>query len=162
MLRASLPYSLLALMLGCAGWQQQLTPSQSKAEPTRQARASDAIKEFEQRRDAAQYQAALDRCRQGDLLRAESLLSSLVGRQPEFYEARLRLAELLSARGDPAAEAHFQAVLAAQPARAEAHHAFGLFLNSQGRSAAARDHLAQATSLDPQNEIFKITLADFP
>ena len=150
---------LLAPLLGCAGWQKQLVRNEGKEEPNREARAADAVREFEERRDVAQYQAALDRCRQGDLARAETLLTALVARKPDFLEARLRLAELLAGRGDAAAEAHFQAVLTTEANNAEAHHAYGLFLDALGRTSEARDHFTQAAGLDPQNEIFKTTLA---
>lgn len=144
------------LTLGCASWREQIDKG---SPPDKQPRAADAIREFEEHRDAAQYQAALDRCRQGDFARAESLLTALVARQPERLEARLRLAELQASRGDAAAEPHFVAVLAAQPNHAEAHHAFGLFLDSFGRSAEAHQHLSQAVALDPQNQVFQTTLA---
>ncbi len=159
--RTPLLCSLTILLVGCAGWQNHLAPNSKTDGPSREDRAAEAIREFEERRDVAQYQAALDRCRQGDLARAEQLLSSLVARKPEFFDARLRLAELLSARGEAAAEVHFQAVLTGQPTNAEAHHAYGLFLNALGRVQEAHEHLAQAAELDPQNEIFKTTLAAF-
>lgn len=147
---------MTCLSIGCAGWRSHVDKASS---PDKQPRAVDAIREFEEHRDAAQFQAALDRCRHGDFARAESLLTALVARQPERLEARLRLAELLASRGDAAAENHFAAVLAAQPNNAEAHHAFGLFLDSISRSTEAHQHLTQAVQLDPQNPVFQTTLA---
>ena len=144
------------MLAGCATWQQRMERATSA--PDREARAAEAVREFEQHRDAAQYQAALDRCRQGDVARAEALLTALVARRPEQIESRLRLAEILASRGDPAAETHFQTILAAQPNHAEAHHAFGLFLDATGRQELAEQHLEKAAQLHPQNEIFRATL----
>jgi Tfp pilus assembly protein PilF len=94
--------------VGCAGWKERLTDK--GVSETREERVAEAIRNFEQQRDAAQYQAALDRWRQGDAARAESQMAALVARRPEMPEARLRLAEILSARGETSAEEHFRAV----------------------------------------------------
>jgi Tfp pilus assembly protein PilF len=146
----------LCLSTGCASWRQLTEPSPPT--PDRETRAADAIRQFEEHRDAAQYQAALDRCRQGDFARAEAMLTALVARQPNQHDARLRLAEILSARDDAAAESHFQAVLSVQPDHAEAHHAFGLFLDAAGRLDEARQHFIKAAQLEPENQIFQTTL----
>jgi len=50
--------------------------------------------------------AALERFEQGDTDRAEAMLSSIVNRRPDLSAARLRLAEILWSKNDPAAEKH--------------------------------------------------------
>jgi predicted Zn-dependent protease len=145
------------LLCGCAGWRQFADPSSTSEE--REARAAEAIRQFESQRDAAQFHAALDRWRQGDLAKAESMFAALVARRPEFWEARLRLAEILASRGDSAAESHYTAVLAANPNHAEAHHGLGVFLDSMNRMAEAEQHLQQAAELEPENAVYQTTLA---
>jgi Flp pilus assembly protein TadD len=140
---------------GCAGWKQ--TIQKPTISENREERATEAVRNFENRRDAAQLEAALDRWRQGNPAMAESMLLAIVKRRPDNYDARMRLAELLWSRSDAAAEPHLRAVLEAQPARAEAHHALGLLLDGTGRVDEARHHLAKAAELEPENEIYRTT-----
>jgi Tfp pilus assembly protein PilF len=140
---------------GCAGWKQKV----KKPDPSdnREERAAEAVRAFEERRDAAQLSAALDRWKQGDTAMAESALAAIIRRRPDYNEARMRLAEILWSRGDIAAELHLRAVLETDPNRAEAHHALGLLLDDTGRPDEARQHLAKAAELEPDNEIYRTT-----
>lgn len=147
--------SLVLLSTGCAGWKKNVQAPTLTA--NREERAAEAVREFEEHRDAAQLEAALDRFKQGDVRAAEAMLATIVARRPDHTEARLRLAELLWSRGDLSAEGHLRAVLQAQPNRAEAHHALGLLLDGTNRGDEARYHFAQAAALDPQNEIYRQT-----
>jgi tetratricopeptide (TPR) repeat protein len=142
--------------IGCAGWRKQV--EKQGVSEDREVRAAEAIRDFEQRRDAAQYQAALDRWRQGDVAQAETQLAGLALRRPDLLDARLRLAEVLWARGEVRAEEHFRAVLASNEACAEAHHGLGLMLDAMGRREEARQHLERAATLEPANEMFQATL----
>ena len=108
-----------------------------------------ALQAFEQQRDAMQLQAAIDRFEQGDYTGCESRLAALVARRPDFLAARLRLAEILWARGEIAqAEEHYHAVLSAEPANSEAHHGLGMLLEAEGRFEEAEPHLALAVAED--------------
>lgn len=142
--------------IGCAGWKKQV--EKRGVSEDREVRAAEAIRDFEQRRDSAQYQAALDRWRQGDAAQAETQLAGLVSRRPDLIEARLRLAEVQWARGEVRAEEHFRAVLASNEACAEAHHGLGLMLDAVGRREEARQHLERAAAIEPANELFQATL----
>jgi Tfp pilus assembly protein PilF len=157
MLRRLAVLSIAFVLTGCAAWRQ--FAEQAADTPDRKERAAEAVREFEKHRDAAQFQAALDRCRQGDYVRAESMLTALIARRPEEVEPRLRLAEILASRGDAAAESHFEAILTAHPDHAEAHHAFGLFLDATDRQELANQHFEKAAQLDPANEVYRTTLA---
>jgi len=141
---------------GCAGWREKVQPPPTLS-AKREERAAEAVRNFEDRRDAAQLAAALDRWKQGDASRAEAMLAAIVNRRPDNTDARLRLAEILWSRGDAAAEPHLRAVLQTQPNRAEAHHALGLVLGGTGRSDEARQHLAKAAELEPDNEVYRLT-----
>jgi Flp pilus assembly protein TadD len=146
---------------GCAGWREKLVPQESVSQ-TREARAADAVREFEERRDNAQFAAACERIEQGDTARAETMLTSIVKRRPDLVPARLRLAEVLWANHDVGAETHLRAVLAADGSQAEAHHALGLVLDATNRSVEAREHFQKALELEPENEIYRFTLESLP
>ena len=146
---------------GCAGWREKLAPEPSVSQ-TREQRAADAVREFEDRRDAAQFAAAVERVQQGDSARAETMLVSIVKRRPDSIPARLRLAEVLWSRNDASAEEHLRAVLAKDTANAEAHHALGLVLDGTNRSAEAREHFQRARDLEPDNEVFRVTFDSLP
>jgi Flp pilus assembly protein TadD len=151
-----LPMWLCAvLMTGCAGWQQTLQPK--TAIETREERAKEALQDFEERRDAAQLEASLDRWKQGDVSRAEAMLSAIVNRRPDYVEARVLLAEVLWSLNDASAEGHLRAVLELQPNRADAHHALGLVLDGTGQTEEARQHLSKAAELEPANEVYRET-----
>lgn len=140
---------------GCAGWKQKV--KKPDLSDNREERAAEAVRSFEERRDAAQLSAALDRWKQGDTAMAESALAAIIRRRPDYNDARMRLAEILWSHGDIAAELHLRAVLQTEPNRAEAHHALGLLLDGIGRSEDARQHLTRAAELEPDNEIYRTT-----
>jgi Tfp pilus assembly protein PilF len=140
---------------GCAGWKPKV--KKSDLTDNREERAAEAVRSFEERRDAAQLSAALDRWKQGDLAMAEASLAAIIRRRPDYNEARMRLAEILWSRGDIAAELQLRAVLETEPNRAEAHQALGLLLDGVGRPDEARQHLAKAAELEPDNEIYRTT-----
>jgi len=143
------------LMTGCAGWKQTLQPK--TAIETREERAKEALQDFEERRDAAQLEAALDRWKQGDAGRAEAMLSAIVNRRPDYVEARVLLAEVLWSRNDASAEQQLRTVLELQPNRADAHHALGLVLDGTERAEEARQHLSKAAELEPANDVYRET-----
>jgi Tfp pilus assembly protein PilF len=145
----------LVLLSGCAGWREKLQSPTVTA--SREERAAAAVREFEQRRDSMQFQAAIDRWNQGDTARAETMLAAIVSRRPDHLDARLRLAEVLWSHRDASAESHLRAVLAAEPERAEAHHAIGLLLDGTGQPEEAQQHLLKATELEPENETYRLT-----
>jgi Tfp pilus assembly protein PilF len=149
------PSICLCIATGCAGWKQKVQkPNLSN---NREDRATDAVRSFEERRDAAQLGAALDRWKQGDIATAEASLAAIIRRRPDCNDARMRLAEILWSHNDASAEPHLRAVLQTEPNRAEAHHALGLLLDGTGRAEEARHHLSKAAELEPENEIYRTT-----
>jgi Tfp pilus assembly protein PilF len=146
---------VLLAATGCAGWKQKVQPPTITA--SRADRAAEAIRTFEQHRDTAQLEAALDRWNQGDVQGAEATIATILSRRPDYADARLRLAEILWSRLDPSAEPHLRAVLETQPDRADAHHALGLLLDGTGRSDEGRQHFVKAAELEPENEIYRLT-----
>jgi Tfp pilus assembly protein PilF len=148
-----------ASLAGCANWKQQVALS-SPVSKVREERHDAAVKAFEEQRDQAQLQAALDRYQQGDISGCEARLRSLIARRPDFTEAHVQLAELAwSFNNGDEAEAEYLAALKLAPNRADVHHALGLVLQAGGRAAEARDHLERACQLDPQNEGYRALVA---
>jgi predicted Zn-dependent protease len=141
--------------VGCAGFREKINSPGVTA--SRVERSAQMVHDFEERRDAAQLAAALDRLNQGDAARAESMLAALVKRRPDFSDARLHLAEILWSHGDASAEQHLRAILESHPNRPDVHHTLGLLLSATNREGEARHHLSKATELEPENEVFRAT-----
>lgn len=160
-IRTSFVLSVAITFVGCAGWRETLNPRPTVGQ-TREERTADAVREFEDRRDSAQLAAAVERIQQGDSQRAEAMLVSIVKRRPDNVLARLRLAEVLWSHNDPCAEEHLRAILTADAANAEAHHALGLLLDATNRSPEARQHFERAKQLDPTNEVYRVTFDSLP
>ena len=156
-LLASIALPAVALLItGCTGFEKTLVSG--PVTPLRKERQVDAIREFEQHRNAAQLESALDSWRQGDAAGCESRLAALVQRCPDYVDARLHLAEVLWSRGEAAAaEPHLLAVLQSQPTRAEAYHTLGLILDATGRREQALQHFHHAAELEPDNEVYRLT-----
>jgi Tfp pilus assembly protein PilF len=145
----------LTVTPGCAGWKSQRAAHAPVSEK-RKERHDTAVEDFEQQRDRAQLQAALDRWQQGDIAGCEARLRSLLARRPDFAEAHGHLAELAwSFENAAEAETEYRAALQLAPQRAEWHHALALVLEGSGRADEARAHLEQARRLEPDNEIYR-------
>jgi Tfp pilus assembly protein PilF len=148
-----------ASLAGCTHWKQQISASSPVSESREQRRAA-AVKAFEEQRDLAQLQSALDRYNQGDIAGCESRLRSLIARRPKYVEAHVQLAELAWSFNNAAeAEAEYRVALELAPQRADVHHALGLVLEAAGRNAEAQVHLQKACQLDPENELFRALAA---
>jgi Flp pilus assembly protein TadD len=146
---------------GCASWRG--AEQQGSIAKQRQERAAEAVKTFEQQRDQAQLQAALDRWSHGDVSGCDSRLRALLARRPDDEAVRQHLAELLWSNGDAAAaEQELRQILASQPRSASAHHLLGLILTEQERLPEARVHLTSAAELEPASEVFRATRDALP
>jgi Tfp pilus assembly protein PilF len=111
---------------GCTSWQPIAgnTPSTSQQ---RVARAQHVVHEFEEQRTKAQLSAALDRWQQGDIAGCESRLRTILAREPQNLQARLRLAELAWSCDDyEAAKAEYCQALAQAPGNQEIQDALRL------------------------------------
>ncbi|MBX7167602.1 MAG: tetratricopeptide repeat protein [Pirellulales bacterium] len=112
--------------------------------PEREARREDAITEFEQRRNDAQFQAAIGRRAERDWDGCRRELIALLERDPEHLAGRLMLAEVLLEQGQAdAAMSHVQFVLDREPDNASAQRLAALV------SDAASDAPPAATGVSP-------------
>ncbi len=147
------------LVTGCATVDKQLAEIPDDVTPTRNVREEEAVTEFEQTRDSALYQAALARWRDGDAVESESLLTRLLQRNDEHREARLMLADLYAATGkSKAAEQHLRLLIERKADDAQAHHSLGMLLDMTGKVDEAQNHLQKAAELEPENELYAISL----
>jgi len=88
---------LLATVAGCAALKMPDEPVESITEK-RQDRSEAAIREFEEKRAFAEFQAALARWDQGDVDGCEAGLQKLLKRNPDHRDAQALLADVLLVR----------------------------------------------------------------
>jgi Tfp pilus assembly protein PilF len=156
-IRAAMVFATLALAAGCAGLRLPAGPIQDVSVAMRQ-RKEKAVLEFEQKRDNAEFQAALGRWRHGDVAGCRESLTNVLKRTPNHRDAGLLLAELHLADQQPeAACRQAESVLAAHPDDAEAHHILGLALEAAGQTDQAKAHFEKAVQLDPKNETYALS-----
>jgi Flp pilus assembly protein TadD len=146
-----------SLSMGCSS----ISKSPLDTEDVRAQRAKrheQVVAEFEARRDATQYQAALARIRCGDVDEARVILESVLKRNADYLPARLALAEILLEANQPEqALEHAQFVVERAPQEAAPRHVVGLILEAAGRTDEALAHFQQATDLEPANEVYRLS-----
>lgn len=141
---------------GCASW-RGAHPTSAPETATREARHAQAVQAFEEQRDRAEFEAAIDRWNQGDIAGCESRLRDILARRPSDLEAHVLLAELAWSFNNAAeAEAEYRSALNLAPDRADLEHALALVLEATGRSPEAAPHFARASQLDPQNGLYRL------
>jgi Tfp pilus assembly protein PilF len=125
----------------------------------RERRREEVVQDFERRRSSAQLLAAQEHAEQGDPEAAEKMLLSVIQRDPQNAEPRVRLAELYWAHEQlPKAEEQLRAAVDLAPDRADVHHSLGLVLEAGGDTTSAREHLAKAAQLEPANEFYRLAV----
>jgi predicted Zn-dependent protease len=148
------------LTVGCAA-PKFLAKPEPDISAKRAARHEETLLHFEERRDSAQFLAAMDRWRDGDPFMCEAQLRSLVSRNPKHLEARRALADLSLERGDVAtAERELRSILETFPEDAHTHHSLGLLLDMTGHTGEGRTHLARAAELSPDNSLFQLCVQE--
>lgn len=95
-----------------------------------------------------------------DPLRALTIYSDVLGREPRNYEAHLELAELLEREGDLAgALRHLLGAAVVVPTNAQVHLRLGLLYLKRGDDDAALQSLLRAVQCDPLSAAAHRTLA---
>ena len=114
------------------------------------------VDNFERRRTQAQLQAALARQADGDLAGCENQVQQIMARQPENTEARLVLADILTAtQRFPQAEEQLRNILACSPRNAQAYYQLGLLFEVTGRPDESLSCLTSAAELEPSNDHYR-------
>jgi len=143
-------------LAGCTSWRSARSTG-SPVTVTREARHTQAVQAFEEQRDRAERQAAMDRWSQGDITGCDVRLRAILARRPSDIEAHVRLAELAWSMNNAAeAEAEYLAALCLAPDRADVEHALALLLEATGRTADASPHFIRAAQLDPRNDLYRL------
>ena len=145
------------ILAGCAGVELPQPPIADVA-PQRDERRDEAVRQFEQQRDDAQYQTALHRWEQGDAAGCETELARLLQRNPEHQRGQLLMADVLMSQGRVAnAEAGLRTAVENDP-NWESLLALGLLLETSGRRPEAISHLRRAATLAPNNVVLREAL----
>jgi tetratricopeptide (TPR) repeat protein len=151
---------MLALLgpSGCASWPQFQAPVPD-VKPLRKARSAQMLKEYEQHRDEAQYQAALSAWKQGNTETCRELIDTLLDRSPENRDGRLLLVQLQMLEQElPAARADADKLAQEFPDDAEVLHVQGLVCEAAGELELAEKCYQRAVEIDPKNETFAASL----
>jgi Flp pilus assembly protein TadD len=152
-------FCAVAMLTGCASLPTGHASRKAKKTETPQTyaeRKREAVIAFERQRDVAQVQAAINHWQRGDVQKSMSMLTAIIARVPSNVNARLRLAEVLTAQEDFAgAEVQLRECLTHAPNSAEVHHTLGMLLTEgPGREQEAQTHLRRAAELEPENELY--------
>lgn len=118
-------------------------------------RHDEVVAAFEQKRDHAQFEAAMVRWREGDAAGCRELNDKLLARSPKHRRARLLRAEINLLDDKPeVALADVEKLVEENPQDAEACHMLALLLDASGRAPEALAHFERAAELDPASEVF--------
>jgi tetratricopeptide (TPR) repeat protein len=138
---------VLALLVGCKAIGTERPPVDDVT-PVKEARMQEAVRQFEERRDAAEFKAAQAARNRGDRAMCRESLDALLARNPGHRGGRLLLADLLLEEGQPQqALEQLQTALAAHPDDPEVHQAMGALMDKLGRPENAWSHYQQAAAL---------------
>jgi tetratricopeptide (TPR) repeat protein len=144
-------------LAGCASWKGS-APNVADVSERRRQRTEAAARDFDEKRDEAEFQAAQDRWQQGDVDGSTETLQRLLARSPDHLEARLLMAEALLAQNrSREAVAYLDPALAAHPDDARVQHMMGLVRDSLGERADALACYREATRLEPNNEVYAVS-----
>ena len=141
-------------MVGCATVWPSKNATEDVAEQ-RQNRKAELIQSFEKKRDAAQFEAAMVRWREGDSEGCRELVDKLLARSPKHRGGRLLRAEfrLVEDRAELAVK-DIEALVEETPDDAEAVHLLGLLLQAAGRDVEALAQFERAVQIEPANNVF--------
>lgn len=162
-------FALSAPVAGCASLEVPY-PLPDDIGQKRRQRTEDALREFESKRDFAQFQAALTHWDRGDVEACEQTLQRLLQRNPNHHQARLLMAEVLPT-DDPPQAALEQAEQPpaihpddtldnspddAFPDDARTQYTTGLLLHATGQATTALAYSGRAAELEAGNELYKL------
>ncbi len=141
---------------GCAGFFPPKTVAKGDLTPDLKKRAEQCARDFEEKRDFAEFEAAKSRwehhrdaegCKQG--------LEKLLARNPKHRDARLLMVELLLNEDD--ADAAYREALSAldsHPSDSQVQFTVALTLDAQGKVAEAIGYYERAHKMAPDNADF--------
>jgi predicted Zn-dependent protease len=129
--------------------------------PILKDRNDEAVRDFDERRNAAQYLAAQTSWRQGDYGRCREALEKVLDRDPNHRGALLLSADVALETENPQdAIDLLRRALAADAHDAEVAYRLGLALETAGAVAEAVPYLRQAAAADPANQQYAAALTE--
>ena len=144
-------------LVGCAGGFKLWKPIVENAAVERTERERELVEDFSQRRDYAQYQAALQSWESGDPRNCREQIEKVLERNPNHKEARQLLADLhLDEGSQDAAKRILEQLLIEFPNDAQIHHSLGMLHEAMNNTDTSLRHLSRAVELDPDNELYRI------
>jgi len=145
------------LIAGCVSAGFPVSRGQGISEKRRE-RTRVVARQFDRKRDLAEFEAARTLWIQGDSDGAAEALELLLARNPDHIEARLLMAELLlSDNRQSEAIAYLEPATIADPDDARVQHMMGLLLDSIGKTDAALAYYEKAKSLCPDDELYAVS-----
>jgi tetratricopeptide (TPR) repeat protein len=149
---------LLALDAGCSIIHLPRSITEGDATPKRKKRSEECVRQLEQQRDLAEYEAAKGRwVQQRDAKGCREGLEMLLARKPQHRDARLLMVELLLTENDSrGAYQHAKAALDACPNDAQVRYVMGVVKDAQGKNAEALAFYEQANEMEPGNETYAV------
>ena len=145
---------LLGLFDGCASIRPPRTMTDGDVSVQAKKRNEEFTKEFDSQRDFAEYEAAKARwLQQRDPKGCQEGLEKLLVRRPKHREARVLLAELLIAEGNPqAANEQAKKALESYPNDAEVQYTVAQTFDALEEPGEAIGYYERAARMDPSNQ----------
>lgn len=126
--------------------------------PERERRKLELVRKFDEKRNAAQFDAAVSRFEQGDHAASEQLLAQLLERSPSHRQARLLLADVYLFQGRlDKARGQLESAAVAHPDDPAVRHALAEVLAAAGHRGQALPHYERAAELAPENELYTLS-----
>ena len=156
-IRIALIGILIVTVCSCAKIQLPEPPVEDIAKD-REAREQEVVRQFEIRRNEAEYQAALSRWHAGDSIGCRTMLMNLLGRSPRHLSANLLLSDVLITEGAvDTSRQRLESLVRDYPNNARVHHSLGLAMEMMGQEEIAHRHFERAAQLQPNDPLFAIS-----
>ncbi|MBX3414867.1 MAG: tetratricopeptide repeat protein [Pirellulales bacterium] len=144
--------------VGCASV-SKFPEKPTQPEISSEDRAAEVVRDFERKRDDAQYNAAAQSLRKGDLKSSQSNLEQVLARNPQHRSSRLLLAEVMVCQGQPQMAAmQLEMARKHHPDDAEIEHTLALVRDTMDQHEAALTHYRRAAELAPDNDVYAASL----
>ncbi len=146
------------LLTACVGCTAVNRVAQTTVLPDPQAqRKQEVARQFDQKRDQAEFEAAWSAWQRGDMAVARQSLEALLQRNPQHCDALLLMIDVcLAANRIEEALQHARAARTAFPQDARVHYAAATVLDYANRRQEALDCYQQAARLAPDNEVYAV------
>jgi len=148
--------ALATVVLGCANISAP-NPRAKKAPASQKERKQEVVRQFDENRDRAEFEAAAASWERGDLKACEGTLRGLLERNPAHRDARLLMADVcLAGNRSPEALVHIRQALQDHPNDAQVQYAMGLLLDATNQRGEALAYYERAAKWEADNEVYAV------